>query len=270
VADGDGPEPGIDTSVAHAARVYDYMIGGTTNFPADREASHLAGGIMPGGLEAARAGLLANRRFLARAVRFLAGEAGIDQFLDIGSGIPARDNVHEVAQAVVPGARVVYVDNDPIVLAHAGPLLAGSAEGATAFVRADLRGPGRVLAAAGETLDLSRPVAVLLVSVLHFLADDEGPHEVVARLAEAVPPGSWFVVSHLARDVLDLDETYATLNQFTEETFTLRRRDEVARFLDGLEPVEPGLVLVDEWRPEPGHVPVPGALPLYGAVARRR
>jgi hypothetical protein len=262
--------PPIDTSVAHAARVYDYMIGGSTNFEADRQASHAAATLTPGGLEGVSAGLVANRRFLARATRWLAAEAGIGQFLDIGTGIPAQDNVHEVAQAVSPDARVVYVDNDPIVLAHAHQLLQSTDEGHTTYVHGDLREPDVLLAQAGQTLDLDEPVAILLVSLMHFVTPDEDPYGIVARLVGAAAPGSYLVLSHLARDVVDLDATYEKLNQFTEETFVLRTKPEVARFLDGLELVDPGLVLVDEWRQDPDHVPYPGqALPLYGAVGRK-
>jgi hypothetical protein len=260
----------IDTTVAHAARVYDYMLGGTTHFAADREASHAAAALMPGGHEGVSAGLVANRAFLGRAVRYLAADAGIRQFLDVGTGIPTGDNVHEVAQRYAPDARVVYVDYDPIVLAHAHQLLQTSDEGATTYLQEDLRRPDKVLADAAETLDFDQPVAVVLVAILHFFPDEEDPYGIVSRLVEALPSGSYLVVSHLASDVLDLAATYERLNQATQETFVLRSRPQVAKFLDGLELVEPGVVLVDEWRQEPGHVPYDGImLPLYGAVARK-
>jgi hypothetical protein len=262
--------PEIDTQVPHAARVYDYMINGTTNFEADRQASHAAAGFMPGGFEAARAGLLANRAFLLRSVRYLTGEVGVRQFLDIGTGIPVSENVHDVAQAVASDTRIVYVDNDPIVLAHAHQLLRSTDEGTTRFVQGDLRRPDAVLAATGETLDLSRPVGLLLVSLLHFLTDAEDPYGVVQRYVDALPSGSYLVLTHLAQDVIDLDATYAQLNAVTDETFTLRPKAAVARFFDGLELVEPGLVIVDDWRPDADHVAYDGqALPLYGAVARK-
>lgn len=265
-----GETPHIDSSVAHAARVYDYMLGGTTNFEADRTASHAAAQLVPGGHETVTAGLRANRAFLARAVRHLAGEVGIRQFLDIGSGIPATDNVHEVAQAIAPESRVVYVDYDPIVLAHSHQLLHSSPEGVTTYVQEDLRNPEQVLEQAAATLDLTRPVGLLLVAILHFFPDDSDPEGIVRRLVEPLPSGSHVVVSHLARDVLDLDATYERLNEATHETFVLRTHDEVTRFFTGLELLDPGVVLVDQWRPDPGVAAHDGLmLPIYGGVARK-
>jgi hypothetical protein len=262
--------PHIDTTVAHAARVYDYMLGGTTNFEADRAASHAAAALVPGGHEGVTAGLLANRGFLARAVRYLAEDEGVRQFLDIGAGIPANDNVHEVAQRVDPASRIVYVDYDPIVLAHSHKLLQSTPEGVTGYIQEDLRNPEKVVEHAAATLDLTQPVAVLLVAILHFFPDGDDPQGVVARLLDALPSGSYLVVSHLARDIYDLDATYARLNEATQETFVLRTHDEVARFLEGMDVVEPGLVLVDEWRPDPGHTPHDGLmLPLYGGIGRK-
>ena len=265
-----GAPPEIDITVAHAARVYDYMLGGTTNFEADRAASHAAAALVPGGHEGVTAGLLANRAFLARAVRYLAEEAGIRQFLDVGAGIPANDNVHEVAQGVDPASRVVYVDYDPIVLAHSHTLLQSTPEGVTSYLQEDLRNPERVLEGAAEVLDLTQPVAVLLVAILHFFPDADDPMGVVDRLMAGLPSGSYLVVSHLARDVLDLDATYARLNEATQETFVLRTRDEVARFFDDVEMVEPGLAMVEDWRPDPDVVPYEGLmLPIYGGVGRK-
>jgi hypothetical protein len=264
-------EPEIDTGVAHAARIYDYMLGGTTNFEADRQASHAAATLVPGGHEAVSAGLKANRDFLGRAVRHLAGEVGIRQFLDIGTGIPTGDNVHEVAQRVAPESRIVYVDYDPIVLAHSHQLLVSSPEGATVYVEDDLRNTDKVLADASATLDLSQPVAVMLLAILHFFVDDENPYELVAGLMDAMPAGSYLVLSHLARDIYDLDATYARLNEVTQETFVLRTHDQVARFFDGLDLLDPGVVLVDEWRRDADQPVREGmVLPLYGGVAGKR
>jgi O-methyltransferase involved in polyketide biosynthesis len=260
----------IDTSVAHAARIYDYMIGGTTHFAADREASHAAATLVPGGHEAVTAGLVANRAFLARAVRHLADEAGIRQFLDIGTGIPAKDNVHEVAQGVASESRIVYVDYDPIVLAHSHQLLTSTDDGVTTYIQADLRDPETILDLAGQTLDLSQPVALVLVAILHFFPDDQGPHAIVQRLLDALMPGSYMILSHLASDIYDLDATYERLNEATHETFVLRSHSEVSRFFGGLELVDPGVVLVDRWRPDEGHVAREEfMLPLYGGVARK-
>ena len=265
-----GESPHIDSTVAHAARVYDYMLGGTTNFEADRAASHAAAQLVPGGHDTVTAGLLANRAFLARAVRHLTGEVGIRQFLDIGSGIPANDNVHEVAQAIAPESRVVYVDYDPIVLAHSHELLRSSPEGVTTYVQEDMRNPERVIEHAAATLDFSQPVALLLVAILHFFPDDTDPDGIVRRLVEALPSGSHVVVSHLARDVLDLDATYERLNEATHETFVLRTHGEVSRFFTGLELLDPGVVLVDQWRPDPDAAAHDGLmLPIYGGVARK-
>jgi acetone carboxylase gamma subunit len=263
-------EPDIDTGVAHAARIYDYMLGGTTNFEADREASHAAATLVPGGFEAVSAGLKANRGFITRAVRYLTAECGIRQFLDVGAGIPTYDNVHEIAQEIAPDTKVVYVDYDPIVLAHAHKLLQSSDQGKTGYLEEDLRDPDKVLAGAAKTLDFGQPVAVVLAAILHFFPDSENPQRVVDRLLAAVPPGSYLVLSHLARDIYDLDATYERLNAATRETFVLRTRDQVAGFLHGVEIVEPGVVLVHEWRPDPGEAPYEDMmLPLYGAVGRK-
>jgi S-adenosyl methyltransferase len=258
--------PRIDTSVAHPARVYDYWLGGTTNFPADREAGERVLAATPGLRERVRA----NRAFLARAVRYLAAEAGIRQFLDIGTGIPAADNTHEVAQAVAPDARVVYADNDPIVLAHAAALLTGSEQGATQYIDGDLRQPGTILEAAAATLDFSRPVALLLVGMLHLIQDDEDPYGLVAGLTEALPPGSYLVISHPALDIHPGQaEAQRRYNERVATPQTLRTRDEVSRFFAGLELVPPGLSYVHEWRPDPDAAAPAGGVSAYGGVARR-
>src|SRR5580765_1029078 len=187
----------VDTSVAHPARVYDYWLGGKDNFAAYREAAERVLAAAPG----LRYRVRANRAFLARATRYLAAEAGLRQFLDIGTGIPAAGNTHEVAQRVAPDARVVYVDNDAIVLLHAEALLRSTPEGATDYVQADLRDPGTILDRAAALLDFGQPVAVMLLGVLHLIQDDEDPWAIVARLMAAMPPGSYLTVSHPAIDI---------------------------------------------------------------------
>ena len=249
-----GPAPAeLDTSVPHIARVYDYWLGGKDNFAVDREAAEQVVAAYPGILRDVRA----QRAFLANAVAYLAGVAGIGQFLDIGTGIPTANNTHEVAQGIEPECRVVYVDNDPMVLTHARALLAGNT-GPTAYVDADLRDTETVLAEAARVLDFREPVAVLLISVLHLIPDEDAPHAIVTRLMETVPAGSWLALSHPARDVhsQQVSEAASRFNQLAPEQATLRTRDQILRFFDGLELAEPGLVQVHRWRPglaAPGH-----------------
>jgi len=242
-----GPAPSdLDTSVPHIARVYDYWLGGKDNFAVDREAAEQVIEAYPGILRDVRA----QRAFLSNAVSYLAGVAGIRQFLDIGTGIPTANNTHEVAQAVEPGCRVVYVDNDPMVLTHARALLVG-VTAPTAYVDADLRDTGKVLAEAARLLDFSKPVAVMLISVLHLIPDEDDPHAIVTRLLEAVPSGSWLALSHPARDVhpQQVTEAASRFNQLARAKATLRTQAEILRFFDGLELLEPGLVQIHQWRP---------------------
>jgi trans-aconitate methyltransferase len=238
---------GVDTSVAHQARVYDYWLGGKDNFAVDREAAELALAAYPG----LRRGVRLQRAFLASAVRYLAATAGIGQFLDVGTGIPTANNTHDVAQAVAPAARVVYVDNDPMVLAHARALLTSSVEGATTYLDCDLRDTEKLLREAAGLLDFGRPLALLLIGVLQLIADEDDPHAIAARLVEAVPPGSWMAVFHPASDILpeQSHEAARRVSARSATTTTLRRREEVLRFFDGLELLEPGLVQVHRWRP---------------------
>jgi len=256
----------IDTTVAHPARVYDYWLGGTTNFPADREAAERVLAATPG----LRSRVRANRAFLARAVRYLAAEAGVRQFLDIGTGIPAAGNTHEVAQAVAPDARIVYVDNDPIVLAHAASLLAGSPQGATQYIDGDLRNARVILRAAAGTLDLSRPLAVMLVGILHLIQDSEDPYRIVAGLMDALPSGSYLAVSHPASDINPGQaEAQRRYNERVSTPQTLRTLGEVTRFFERLDLVPPGVVYVHAWRPGPGDVLPEGGVSAYGGVARK-
>ncbi|MEU4591079.1 SAM-dependent methyltransferase [Micromonospora aurantiaca (nom. illeg.)] len=273
-APGTASESGrIDTTVAHPARRYNYWLGGKDNFQADRD----SGDAMAARFPTIRISALENRRFLRRAVRHLAGEAGIRQFLDIGTGIPTADNTHEVAQSTDPCARVVYVDNDPIVLAHARALLTSSPEGATAYLDADLRDPERILAHPDlrRTLDLSQPVALMLLAVLHFVPDGEDPYAIVGRLLDALPAGSYLAASHATHDYLP-DELAAEAKAAARGggphgVINLRSREEVVRFFDGLELVEPGVCSVAEWRADGEPEPRPSVVDvsMYGGVARK-
>ncbi|HET9657987.1 MAG TPA: SAM-dependent methyltransferase [Kineosporiaceae bacterium] len=254
----------FDTSVAHPARVYDVWLGGKDNFAPDREAARKV-------MEHNRAivpGVRANRSFLARVVRHLAGTEGIDQFLDLGTGLPAADNVHEVAQSVNPQARVVYVDNDPIVLAHAHALLTG-APGTIAYLEADLHDATTVLAGAALTLDFSRPIAVLLLMSLQFIEDGAaGP--LVAALLDAVPSGSFLVVSHPASDVSEsANEGTRTYNSMVSTGMTRRSKEEILAFFHGLEILQPGAVPMPFWRPDPGDEPPRAQIPAYAVVGRK-
>jgi O-methyltransferase involved in polyketide biosynthesis len=258
--------PDFDTSVPHIARVYDYWLGGKDNFAADRELGEQTLQAYPNLVFSVRA----NRAFLARAVRFLAGEAGIRQFLDIGTGIPTANNTHEVAQRIAPEARTVYVDNDPIVLSHARALLKSSEQGACAYLDADLRDPDTILAASAGTLDFSQPVAIMLIAVMHFIGDDAQASAIISRLAAACEPGSYVVISHVGGDI-DTDqqtEMVRRLNQSVAEKATMRDRAGVTRLFDGLELLAPGVVRVSDWRPDSD---LEAARPtgLWGGVARK-
>lgn len=240
---------GFDTRVPQAARVYDYLQGGVVNFAVDREAVEQMTDVLPGGLDSLRRTVRANRTFLAKAVRFLAGELGIRQFLDIGTGVPNDDNVHAVAQAVAPDTRVVYVDNDPIVLAHAHVLLRSTDEGSTAFLEGDLRDPESILVEASRTLDFGQPIALMLVAILHLLSDRDDPYDMVTRLVDALPSGSYLAISHLTNEFQPgvVGDAATVLSKATGEVFVPRRAAEIARFFEGLEMVEPGLLQVDQW-----------------------
>jgi hypothetical protein len=243
----DGPL--LDTSHAHPARIYDYWLGGKDNFAADRAAGDRIIEIRP----TIRRDIRANRAFMHRAARNLA-EAGMLQFLDVGTGIPTKPNLHEVAQPVAPAARIVYVDNDPVVLAHARALLASSEEGATSYIDADLREPGEILEQAARTLDFTQPVVVVLVGILHLISDDEDPYGIVARLMSAVPPGSYLAICHPASDI-NAEVVAESARRYNESVITKQTRRsfaEVSRFFDGLDVVQPGVVQCHRWRPEGG------------------
>jgi hypothetical protein len=257
----------IDPTTAHPARRYNYWLGGKDNFAADRASGDAIAAAMPTVRLAARE----NRMFLRRSVRFLA-EQGITQFLDIGTGIPTADNTHEVAQAVDPAARVVYVDNDPIVLSHARALLTSTPEGATSYLDADLREPADLLARKDlhATLDLSRPVALMLVAILHFVRDDEHPRKILSQLVAALPAGSYVTISHVTWDHLP-PHVVAKLDAANPDgRFRPRTIAELTALLDGLEPVDPGLVSIADWRAdkEPQPRPAPADVSCVGAVLR--
>ena len=252
----------VDVATAHPARRYNYWLGGKDHFAADRESGDAIARVFPTVVTAARE----NRAFLRRGVRFLA-ESGIRQFLDVGAGLPATGNTHEVAQAVDPACRVVYVDNDPIVMAHARALLAGDPAGRIACLEADLHDPQAILTHCG--LDLSRPVGLLLVAVLHFVHDDETAATVVKELVSALPGGSFLMLSHGTLDFTDRAgaDAFADLVRRGQADMRPRPRARVAEFLDGLRPLDPGLVPVSQWRPDrPG--PGPAEVANYAAIAQ--
>jgi O-methyltransferase involved in polyketide biosynthesis len=247
IPDRAGEPPSFDITIAHPARVYDYWLGGKDNYEADREAAEQAIAANPNILP----GVCANRAFLRRAVTYLAGEAGIRQFLDIGTGLPTADNTHEVAQSIAPESRIVYVDNDPIVLAHARALLTSTSEGATAYIDADARDTGTILRAAAETLDFTKPVAIMALLVLQYIPGSDEPRQVVARLMSSVPPGSYLTISDTTMDI-DGDRAARVAERLNTRMgparLTMRTRQEIASFFDGLEFVDPGLVPLPQWR----------------------
>lgn len=259
--------PAFDTSVAHVARVYNYWLGGKDNFAADRAAAQQAMAAFPDIVLSARA----NRAFLRRAVTYLTREAGIRQFLDIGTGIPSANNTHEVAQSVAPDSRIVYVDNDPVVLAHARALLTSTPDGATDYVDADLRDAAQILAKAAQTLDFGKPVAVMLMAILQHLSEADNPYQVVRTLMAAVPAGSYLVLSHPAKDIhaAEMAAMATQLNKMMAEKVTFRTEAEVAPFFAGLELVEPGMTNVPDWRPETEEEAGSPAA-LWAGVARKR
>src|ERR1700726_859154 len=244
-----GPERPLAsyTSVAHVARVYDYLLGGKDNFAADREAAEQAMRINPDIVSTARA----NRAFLVRTTTYLVTQAGIRQFLDIGTGMPTNNNIHEVAQSIAPESRVVYVDHDPIVLSHARARLTSSPQGVTDYIEAGLHQPRKILAEAARTLDFSRPVAIMLISILHLILDRDDPYDLVSQLVNAVVPGSYVVISHAASDIDSgaMISMANRLNELMAQQAVPRTHQEVAAFLAGLDLLEPGLVRVPEWGP---------------------
>lgn len=264
---GQGPLK-LDTSKPHPARTYDWFLGGKDNYPVDEELGRKMLALDPRTPVMARV----NRAFMHRAIRWLA-DNGVRQFLDIGTGIPTEPNLHQIAQRVAPDARVVYCDNDPIVLAHAEALLRGTPEGVTEYVQGDVREPDAIVERAREILDFSRPVALSLVALLHFVTDEDGAYDLVDRLLSQLPEGSYLTVSHATADFTP-EKSKAAVETYRAGgiNLALRSRDEVGRFFRNLELVAPGVSLVTDWHPELGE-PVPGqdddVIPGYGAVGRK-
>ncbi|MFD5661732.1 SAM-dependent methyltransferase [Streptomyces hirsutus] len=253
-----------DTSVAHNARVWNHWIGGEDNYEVDRQVGDQVASIIPVIRDIARA----DREFLGRAVTYLAGERGVRQFLDIGTGLPTADNTHEIAQRIAPDSRIVYVDNDPTVLMHARTLLAGTGDGATDYIDADVHDPDALLERAAGTLDFDRPVAVMMLGILNFVLDAEKARGTVRRIMDRVPSGSFLVLTHPTYDAEVGGENQIPAMEFWNENatppITARSAEEIAAFLEGLNPVEPGLVSCSQWRARAGSAPV---VPQYGAVA---
>jgi hypothetical protein len=267
------PDPSsivIDTSVAHPARRYDYLLGGKTHYAADRE----SGDAIEAAFPHTRTSVVENRRFLRRAITVLARDHGVDQFLDIGTGIPSPGNTHEVAQAITPGARVLYADNDPVVLAQSQALLTSGPTGRTAYIQADLRDPGTILdhPQLPTTLDLTRPVGLVLVAVLHFLVEADRPYAMVERLVAAMPPGSYLVLSQVTWDYMS-PSTIAKLTATMTPAagpFQARSRQQVERFFSGLQLLPPGVGPINRWHAddEPAPRPTDEQTAFYGGIAR--
>jgi hypothetical protein len=256
----------VDTTKPHSARVWDYLLGGTNNYPADREAGDMLLQLFPAFAQVARI----QRRFLGRAIRFLAGKAEIRQFLDIGAGLPTASNTHEVAQAIAPDARVVYVDNDPLVLLHARSLLTGTAEGATSYVDADVRTPDRILEGAARVLDLSRPVGLIMLSIVGQLSDADDPGAIVDRLLAGLAPGSYLALSDGTNINPALVAAVDSYNARAAFPYHLRSPDAIAAWFDGLDLVEPGVVPTPHWRAGLDDPPASELPSAMCGVARKR
>jgi hypothetical protein len=267
VSDGHTPSSGsakLNTGVAHNARVWNYWIGGKDNYEVDQQVGEQVAGMFPIIRDIARA----DRDFLGRAVTFLAEERGVRQFLDIGTGLPTADNTHEIAQRIAPDSRIVYVDNDPIVLVHARTLLTGSHRGATAYIDADVHDPDAIVERAGQTLDLSEPVAVMMLGILNFVLDYDKARDIVRRVLAAVPSGSFLVLTHPTFDAEVGGEGQIPAMKFWNENatppITARSGSDIAGFFEGLDLLDPGLVSCSQWRAGSGSC---AAVPQYGAVA---
>jgi hypothetical protein len=255
----------LDTSVVHPARRYNYWLGGKDNYEVDRQSGDATAAMFP----SIRTAVVENRRFLRRAVTLLTEEAGIRQFLDIGTGLPSADNTHEVAQRSAPDARVVYVDNDPLVMVHARALLTGASEtGVTDYIEADVRDPEAILKEAARTLDFRQPVALMLVSIMHFIPEEENPYDLVARLVAALPSGSYLVMSNGTSEYVSPE--VVTQSAQGPAPIWLRSREQIARFFDGLELLPPGIVSAAQWRAEDEPQPRPSDedVSMYAAIAR--
>ena len=261
------PPPGIDTTVPHSARFWDYLLGGKDNYPVDRAVGEQVLRLDPELRDAARA----DRGFLVRAVRYLVGGQGIRQLLDIGTGLPTVNNTHEVAQATAPDCRIVYVDNDPLVLVHARALLTSTPEGVTAYLDADVRDPDRILAEAAHTLDFHQPIALMLLGIINYIVDDTKAHAVVEHLVDALPSGSYLAISHPTAEIHGeaVDASMRHWNEHGGTPIRHRTRQEVISFFDGLELLEPGVVSCSLWRPDPRDVGVHMEVHQYCGLARK-
>jgi hypothetical protein len=242
------PAPKLDTTVSHSARIWNYWLGGKDNYAVDREAGDKVAAMLPSIVAQARA----DRAFLGRAIGYLAGEAGIRQFLDIGTGLPTADNTHEVAQRVAPRSRIVYADNDPLVLAHARALLTSTPEGVCDYIEGDLREPDKILAQAARTLDFAQPVALMLLGILHHISDTDEAYAIVRQLMAALVPGSFLAINHSTSAVhgAAMEEAVAHWNRVGTPPMTLRTPQQIARFFEGLDLLEPGVVSCSRWRPD--------------------
>jgi len=258
---------GIDTTVSHSARIWDYWLKGKDNYAVDREVGDRIEEMLPDIVRQARE----DRLFLGRVVRYLAGEAGIRQFLDIGTGLPTADNTHQVAQRVAPESKIVYVDNDPLVLAHARALLTSTPEGTTDYIHADMHDPGNILAGAGRTLDFGQPVAITMLGVLWHVMDNDEAYAIVGHLMEVMPSGSYLALNHPTLEVTG--EKMATAIQYWNEygtpPGTHRTPAELARFFDGMDLVEPGVVSITRWRPEATPSGEPEEIDQFGGLGRK-
>ncbi|WP_129843278.1 SAM-dependent methyltransferase [Streptomyces sp. RFCAC02] len=254
---------GIDTSVPHSARIWNYWLGGKDNYRVDREAGDAYRRTVPGIDAMARA----SRYFLTRSIRFLAGEAGIRQFLDVGTGLPTVDNTHEVAQRVAPSSRIVYVDNDPLILLHAQALLTSAPEGVTQYIDADLHDPAAVLAGAAATLDFDRPVGLILSDVMGHVADYAAARDIVRRLVAGLSPGSYLMLSHGAANDPELIAAQEDYNDTGAVPYILRTQEQITGFFDGLDLLDPGVVPMPEWRPDVVVGDYPASVGM-GGVAR--
>jgi O-methyltransferase involved in polyketide biosynthesis len=261
----DAPPGQIDTTVPHSARIWNYWLGGKDNYAIDRQVGEHVATLFPNIVDEART----SRSFLRRAVRYLAAEVGIRQFLDIGTGLPTVDNTHQIAQQVAPECRIVYVDNDPLVLAHARALLTSSREGIAEYVGADVHDPGMILAEAAKTLDFTKPVAVIMNGIMGHITDDDEARSIVARLVDGLPPGSYLTLSDGSDTSEEGVESMRFYNQSGAVPYHLRSPEQIGRFFDGLELLEPGIVPRNHWRPDitPPRSQTPSA--GYGGVARK-
>jgi O-methyltransferase involved in polyketide biosynthesis len=257
--------PRIDSSVPHSARVWNYWLGGKDHYPVDRMVGDQVMAMFPDITRLARA----DRAFLGRAVRFLAGDAGIRQFLDIGTGLPTASNTHEVAQAIAPESRVVYVDNDPLVLVHARALLTSTPEGACDYIDADLRETGEILALAAKTLDFTRPVALMMLGIVGQVSDADQPHSIIRQLMGALPSGSYLALSDGVSTSETFTEAVRHYNENSASTYHLRSPEQIASFFDGLELVEPGVVELTRWRAEASPFQAADEVPGVCGVGRK-